>query len=78
MHPPQLFEANLDVIERAIAQVARRVRLRGADAEDFASSARVALLADDCAVLRKFEGRSSFASYVAIVFTTIGGRSAKR
>ena len=67
MQPPQLFEANLDVIERAIAQVARQVRLRGADAEDFASSARVALLAGDCAILRKFEGRSSFAGYVAIV-----------
>jgi len=67
MHPKQLFEANLDVIERAIAQVARQVRLHGADAEDFASSARIALLAGDCAILRKYEGRSSLASYVAIV-----------
>jgi RNA polymerase sigma factor (sigma-70 family) len=67
MHPPQLFEANLEVIERAIAQVTRQVRLHGADAEDFASSARLSLLAGDCAILRKYEGRSSFMSYIAIV-----------
>jgi len=62
-----LFEVNLDVINRAIAQVCRQVRLHGADAEDFASAARLALLEDDCAILRKYEGRSSLASYVAIV-----------
>jgi RNA polymerase sigma factor (sigma-70 family) len=67
MHPPRLFEANLEVIERAIAQVTHQVRLHGADAEDFASSARIALLGDDCAILRKYEGRSSLMSYVAIV-----------
>ena len=62
-----LFENNLDVINRAIARVCRHVRLHGADAEDFASTARLALLEDDCAILRKYEGRSSLASYVAIV-----------
>jgi RNA polymerase sigma factor (sigma-70 family) len=67
MSPRSLFEANLDVIERAIAQVCRQVRLHGADAEDFASTARVALLDDDCAILRKYESRSSLSSYVAIV-----------
>jgi len=67
MNARRLFEDNLDVIERAIAQVCRHVRLQGADAEDFASSARLALLADDCVILSKFEGRSSLAGYVAIV-----------
>lgn len=67
MNARHLFEDNLDVIERSIAQVCRHVRLHGADAEDFASCARLALLADDCAILRKFEGRSSLGSYVAIV-----------
>jgi RNA polymerase sigma factor (sigma-70 family) len=62
-----LFEENLDAIERAIAQVCRSVRLYDADAEDFASAARLALLADDCAILRKWEGRSSFGGYVGIV-----------
>jgi len=67
MNARQLFENNLDVIDRAIAQVCRQVRLHGADAEDFASGARLALLANDCAILAKYEGRSSFANYVAIV-----------
>jgi RNA polymerase sigma factor (sigma-70 family) len=62
-----LFEANLPVVERAIARVCRDGRLSGADAEDFASSARIALLADDCAILRKHEGRSSLDTYLTIV-----------
>lgn len=62
-----LFEANLAAIERAIARVCREVRLDGANAEDFASSVRLALLADDCAILRKFEGRSSMPTYLTIV-----------
>jgi RNA polymerase sigma factor (sigma-70 family) len=62
-----LFEENLDVIDRAIAQVCRHVRLHGPEAEDFASIARLALLEDDCAILRKYEGRSSLSSYVSVV-----------
>jgi RNA polymerase sigma factor (sigma-70 family) len=62
-----LFEENLEAIERAIAQVCRNVRLYGADAEDFASTARIALLADDCAILRRHEGRSSLGGYLTIV-----------
>src|SRR5687767_9861715 len=61
------FEENLGAIERAIARVCREARLDGADAEDFASSVRLALLADDCAILRKFEGRSSMPTYLTIV-----------
>src|SRR5688500_874704 len=62
-----LFEENLDAIERAIARVCGEARLTGANAEDFASSARLALLSDDCAILRKFEGRSSLPTYLTIV-----------
>lgn len=61
------FEANLDVIERAIARVCRDSRLSGADAEDFASSARLSLLADDCAILRKFAARASMVTYLTVV-----------
>jgi RNA polymerase sigma factor (sigma-70 family) len=67
MSSRSLFEESLDAIERAIARVCREARLDRADAEDFASSARLALLADDCAILRKFEGRSSLPSYLTIV-----------
>ncbi|HEV7768448.1 MAG TPA: sigma-70 family RNA polymerase sigma factor [Thermoanaerobaculia bacterium] len=62
-----LFEEHIEVIERAIARVCREVRLDGAAAEDFASSVRVALLKDDCAILRSFEGRSSLPSFLTIV-----------
>lgn len=67
MTPDNPFEANLEAIERAIARVCREARLAHADAEDFASSARIALLADDCSILRRFEGRSSLATYVTVV-----------
>ena len=67
MFPRVLFEENLEIIDRAIARVCREVRLDGASAEDFASVARLALLADDCAILRKFEGRSSLPTYLTIV-----------
>jgi RNA polymerase sigma factor for flagellar operon FliA len=62
-----LFEENLEVIERAIARVCREVRLDGTSAEDFASSARLALWKDDCAILRSFEGRSSLPTFLTIV-----------
>lgn len=65
--PHQLFEARLDTIERAIRRVCRDARLSGADAEDFASAVKLALLAGDGEILRKWEGRSSFATYLTIV-----------
>jgi RNA polymerase sigma factor (sigma-70 family) len=67
MSSRELFEANLAIIERAIAAVCANGFLRGADAEDFGSSIKLQLLEDDCAILRKWEGRSSFATYITIV-----------
>lgn len=67
MHPRDLFEANLDTIERVIAIVCRRGGLFGADAEDFASEARVALIDDDYAILARYEGRSSLDTYLTVV-----------
>lgn len=67
MYGRRIFEDNLDEIERAIAFVCHQLRLRGADAEDFASTARLTLLANDCAILNKYEGRSSLGGYIAVV-----------
>jgi len=67
MNPRALFESSLDTIERTIALVSRRGRLRGADAEDFSSSVKVALLEDDCAILRKHSGIASLGAYLAVV-----------
>ncbi|HET8773303.1 MAG TPA: sigma-70 family RNA polymerase sigma factor [Thermoanaerobaculia bacterium] len=67
MNAAELFESSLALIERVTATVCRRGRLLGADAEDFASSVKVALMEDDYAILRKYGGRSSFEAYLAVV-----------
>jgi RNA polymerase sigma factor (sigma-70 family) len=67
MEPAALFRANLALIERVIAGVCRRAHLRNADAEDFASAAKLALIDDDYAILRKWEERSSLAGYLMVV-----------
>ena len=63
----QLFEANLETIEGVVASTCRRYRLRDEEAEDFRSSVFIRLLEDDGAVLRKFRGGSSFATFLAVV-----------
>lgn len=67
MHPRELLEANLAVVERAIASVCAQASLRGADVEDFGSAVKLALVENDYAILRKWEGRSSFATYMTVV-----------
>jgi len=66
MHPEELFRANLPLIDEVIARVCRRSRLFGADAEDFASAVKLALIEDDYALLGKFEGRSSLAAFLTV------------
>ncbi len=68
MDAPELFSANLRLIDQVARSVCRRRRMPADDAEDFVSSARLALLDDDYAILRQFEGRSSLASFLAVVF----------
>jgi RNA polymerase sigma factor (sigma-70 family) len=67
MDAEELFRANLKVVDRAIAGVCRRAGLRDADAEDFASTARLALMENDYAILRTYEGRSSLETFLTIV-----------
>jgi RNA polymerase sigma factor (sigma-70 family) len=67
MEPRENFEANLPAIDRIVARVCWRAGIRGADAEDFGSSVKLALLENDCAILRKHEGRASMATYLAVV-----------
>lgn len=71
MHPEALFRENLPLIDRVIERVCRRARLFGADAEDFASTARLALIENDYAVLRKYEGRASLATFLAVVLENL-------
>ena len=65
----EIYLAHADLIERTLASVCRRHSVYGADAEDFSSTARLHLLEDDYAVLRRFEGRSSLPTYLTVVIT---------
>ena len=67
MNPREFFMSNLDTIERVIVIICRRGGLFGADAEDFASEAKLALIEDDYAILRKYEGRASLDTFLTVV-----------
>ena len=66
-----MFLAQLALIDRVIAFVCRRNHLTSADAEDFASHARLRLMDDDYAVLRKFQGRSSLKTFLTITLQRV-------
>ena len=65
--PEALFLSEIATVERVIAFVVARRRLRAVDAEEFASHVKMKLIEDDYAVLRKFEGRSSLRTYLTVV-----------
>ena len=67
MDPEELFLSNLDAIERAIAYVCHRNHLNPQDAEEFNSEVKTKLIEGNYAVLRKFEGRSAFSTYMTTV-----------
>jgi RNA polymerase sigma factor for flagellar operon FliA len=62
---------HLAEIDRAIAFVCRRNRLKDAEAEDFGSLIKLRLIENDYGVIRKFEARCSFHSYIMIVVQRI-------
>jgi len=80
MDPAELFGASLALIDQCARRVCRRAGLEGADAEDFASEARLALMEDDYRILRKHEGRSSLATFLTVVLSNLlfDRRSAER
>jgi len=67
MNWESFFLDNLSLVDRATALVCRKYGLAGADAEDFASAAKLKLLEDDYGVLRKFERKCSLHTYLTIV-----------
>src|SRR5262245_66339611 len=67
MDPQELFLSNLDAIDRAIAYVCHRNHLSPQDAEEFNSEVKTKLIEGNYAVIRKFEGRSSFSTYMTTV-----------
>jgi RNA polymerase sigma factor (sigma-70 family) len=69
MSREQLFVSALTLIERVIGWVCVRRGLRGADAEDFASTVKLRLIENDYEVLGRFEGRSALKTYLTAVIT---------
>jgi RNA polymerase sigma factor for flagellar operon FliA len=67
MNPEETYLQNLRTIERIAAFVARRHHLATSEVEEFVQETLVRLLDDDYAVIRKFEGRSSFSTYLNTV-----------
>lgn len=63
----EVFLKNLETIDRIVGFVCRTNRLNATAAEDFASEVKLALVTDDYDVIRKFEGRSSFSTYLTTV-----------
>lgn len=67
MPPEQLFLAHLPLIKKVVAQTCRHCNLRKEDAEEFLSEVQDKIMADDYAVLRKFEGKCPLKSYLTVV-----------
>lgn len=63
----RLFLDNLELIGRIVRAAGRRHHLSAVEQEDFAGYVNVRLLEDDCAVLRKFRGKSTIWTYLAAV-----------
>lgn len=71
MEYERLFLEQLSTIERVARSVANRHRLPASDRDDFVSLVRLRLIEGDYRVLREFEGRSAFSTYLTIVITRL-------
>jgi RNA polymerase sigma factor (sigma-70 family) len=71
MNHEQLYLDNLRTIERIAGFVVRRHQVSGDEVQEFVQEVCVRLLDDDYAVIRKFEGRSSFSTFLTTVITRL-------
>jgi len=63
----QRFLAELPMIERLIASLARQKRLSAIEADEFASEVHLRLINNDYAILRKFRAHSSLRTFLTVV-----------
>ena len=61
-----LFLSNLPIIDEVVERVCRRHRLSASEAEEFASDVHLHFIERNYERLRRFEGRSSLATYITI------------
>jgi len=78
MNPEELFRQNLKLIDHVVSGVCRRSGLHDEDAEDFASTVRIALMENGYAVLRGYEERSSLGTFLTIVVQRLLVRERRR
>jgi DNA-directed RNA polymerase specialized sigma24 family protein len=71
-HYAALLREHLPVIDKLLAAIARRLGLRGDDADEFTSWAHERLLDDDYAILRKWRGDAQITTYFTVVLTHLG------
>jgi RNA polymerase sigma factor (sigma-70 family) len=67
MDAEEFYKQHLTIIGQIAQSVCRRHGVQDHDAEDFASDVRLKLCDDDYAVIRKFQGKSSFVTYLTVV-----------
>lgn len=67
LDPAALLAQQLPLLDDVARQVARNGGSRADDQEEFVARARLKMVEDDYAVLRRFEGRSSLRTYLTVV-----------
>ncbi|HVT60632.1 MAG TPA: sigma-70 family RNA polymerase sigma factor [Thermoanaerobaculia bacterium] len=67
MTPEELFHAHRALVKRLAEQGCRRYHLSQEETEDFVSTVMLKLIADDYAVIRSHQGRSTLPTYLAVV-----------
>lgn len=71
MNPEKTYLEHLATIERIARFVARKAHLNADETEEFVQIVRVRLWENDYAIIRKFEGRSSFTTYLTTVISRL-------
>ena len=66
-NPEEVFLTNLCLIDKAIGYVGHRNRISRDEEEEFGSYVKFKLIESNYAIIRKFEGRSTFSTYMTTV-----------
>jgi RNA polymerase sigma factor for flagellar operon FliA len=62
-----LFLDNIETIDRIVGFICSSNRLNRTESEEFASEVKLSLISYDYDIIRKFEGRSTFSTYIVTV-----------
>ncbi|HEV7764044.1 MAG TPA: sigma-70 family RNA polymerase sigma factor [Thermoanaerobaculia bacterium] len=67
MQPVEIFRTSLVLIDSVVACVCRGLRMQPSDVEDFGSDFKLALIENDYAILRSYQGRSTLGTYLTAI-----------